>query len=74
MKVKDKERLKNPLKGWPSYISSMVFHTVHWVKILAYVYHVSSLLLLYMPVSVNPIEIPDIHSLLPLLRRFIDYP
>ena len=33
MKVKDKEKLNNPLKGWQilSAISSMVFHTVHWV-------------------------------------------
>ena len=31
MKVKDKEKLNNPLKGWQilSAISSMVFHTVH---------------------------------------------
>ena len=32
MKVKDKEKLNNPLKGWkiPNAISSMVLHTVHW--------------------------------------------
>ena len=32
MKVKDKEKLNNPLKGWRilSAISSMVFHTVQW--------------------------------------------
>ena len=32
MKVKDKEKLNNPLKGWQilSSISSVVFHTVHW--------------------------------------------
>ena len=32
MKVKDKEKFNNPLKGWQilSAISSMVFHTVHW--------------------------------------------
>ena len=31
MKVKDEEKLNNPLKGWQilSAISSMVFHTVH---------------------------------------------
>ena len=34
MKVKDKEKLNNPLKGWRilSAISSMVFHTVQWFK------------------------------------------
>ena len=34
MKVKDKEKLNNPLEGWRnlSAISSMVFHTVHCVK------------------------------------------
>ena len=33
MKVKDKEKLNNPLKGWRilSAISSMVFHTVQWL-------------------------------------------
>ena len=33
MKVKDKEKLNNPLKGWQilSAISSMVFHTVYWI-------------------------------------------
>ena len=32
MKVKDKEKFNNPLKGWRilSAISSMVFHTVQW--------------------------------------------
>ena len=32
MKVKDKEKLNNPLKGWQilSAISSMVFDTVQW--------------------------------------------
>ena len=35
MKVKDKEKLNNPLKGWRilSAISSMVFHTVHWGEV-----------------------------------------
>ena len=34
MKVKNKEKLNNPLKGWQilSAISSMVFHTVHCDK------------------------------------------
>ena len=33
MKVKYKEKLNYPLKGWQilSAISSMYFHTVHWV-------------------------------------------
>ena len=32
MKVKDKEKLNNPMKGWQilSAISSMVFHKVDW--------------------------------------------
>jgi hypothetical protein len=32
MKLKDKEKLNNPLKGWQilSAISSMVFYTVQW--------------------------------------------
>ena len=40
MKVKDKEKLNNPLKGWQilSSISSMVFHTVQWAA-LTYVIH-----------------------------------
>jgi hypothetical protein len=34
MKLKDKEKLNNPLEGWQilSAISSMVFHTVQWFK------------------------------------------
>ena len=44
MKLKDKEKLNNPLKGWQilSSISSMVFHTVHCaffsLYILSYLY------------------------------------
>ena len=39
MKVKDKEKLNNPLKGWRilSTISSMVFHTVHWRAFLRFI-------------------------------------
>ena len=35
MKVKDKEKLNNPLNGWQtlSAISSIVFHTVDWYVI-----------------------------------------
>ena len=36
MKLKDKEKLTNPLKGWPilSSISSMVFHTVSGAELV----------------------------------------
>ena len=36
LKVKDKEKLNNPTKGWQilSTISSMVFHTVQWANSL----------------------------------------
>ena len=35
MKVEDKEKLNNPLKGWQILcsISSMVFHKVHWANL-----------------------------------------
>ena len=38
MKVKDKEKLNNPLKGWQilSANSSMFFYTVHWGLVLTF--------------------------------------